>query len=201
MKKKSAKNKTHSPIIFVDESGVHKQDGHSTTALISINIEDVGKVDTAVLEAENKLKIKPFHWAEQGWKVRRAFLEEVRMEEYEVKIFVFTNPFTEEKFERALRHLIVEKFIKTIVIDGKKSRSYALRLKKVLRQSGIHVKNIRTGNDRSYPALRVADLFAGLVRAYADSPDDDKIKKLYDIISNKITIRLTDGQVPGSLFL
>jgi hypothetical protein len=187
--------------VFIDESGIHKQDGHSTTALVYVKVEHVEKVNSIVLKTESELKIEPFHWNKQMWKLRKAFLERLLKEDFEVKIFIFTNPFTDQKFETALKHLLVQRYIRTIIIDGRKPRSYVLRLKKVLRESKIHVKNIRMGNDKSYPCLRLADLFAGLTRAYAEHPDGEEEKNLYKMAKNKITIQLMDGQVPGSLFL
>ena len=69
-------------------------------------------------------------------------METVIREDFEVKIFVFRNPFTKEKMEKALTHLLVEKHIKNVILDGKKSCGYTLRLKKVLRESGIPVKKV-----------------------------------------------------------
>ena len=86
-------------LVFIDESGIHKQDGQSTTALVYVKVEHAEILDTAILRAEKDLKIEPFHWRDQGWKVRLAFLEDMVKEEFEVKIFIFRNPFTIEKFE------------------------------------------------------------------------------------------------------
>lgn len=188
-------------LIFIDESGIHKKDGHSTTSLVYVKVEHVEKLNSAILQLEKNLKIEPFHWSEEGWKGRQSFLEGIIKEDFEVKIFVFQNPFTEEKMEFALKHLIAEKYIKTIIIDGKKTRQYALRLKKALRERKVVVKHIRMGNDTSFPGLRLADLFAGLVRSYVDNRDNPKVIGLYKLAKTKITIQLMDGQVPASLFL
>lgn len=177
-------------LIFIDESGIHKQDGHSVTALVYVKVKDADSVNNAVLKAEKELKIEPFHWSKQSWKIRISFLEMILKENFEVKVFAFTNPFTEEKMEQAIRHLIVEKYIKNIIIDGKKTRHYVWRLKKVFRLWEIHVKNIRAGNDKSYPGLRLADLFAGLFRAYVEHSEEPEAKKLYTLAKNKITIQL-----------
>lgn len=186
--------------IFIDESGIHKQDGQSTTAVVYVKIENVESLNKTVLQAEKDLKIEPFRWSKQIWKIRQAFLGAVLKEDFEVKIFVLRNPFTSEKFEYALKHLLVEKNIRSIIIDGKKSRQYTLHLKKVLRDVGVPVKKVRTGNDRAFPCLRLADLFAGLTRAYVEYPEDEEAIKLYKMAKIKITIQLLDGQVPASLF-
>ena len=186
--------------VFIDESGVHKQDGQSTTALVYVKVEHTDKLNQVVLRAEKDLKIEPFHWSKQIWKIRQAFLEKIVKENFEVKIFLFRNPFTEEKLESAWRHLLVEKNIRNIIIDGKKTRQYTLHVKQALREAGIPIKKIRMGNDRAFPCLRLADLFAGASRTYADNPENQDAKKLYDTAKIKITIQLMDGQVPASLF-
>ncbi len=84
--------------------------------------------------------------------------------------------------------------MRKIILDGKKPKWYALRLKKVLRDRGISVKKIRTGNDESFPCLRLADAYAGLIRTYWDDKNNQKAKELYRLASNKITTQLVGGQ-------
>ena len=81
-----------------------------------------------------------------------------------------------------------------MIIDGKKPKWYSLRLKKVLRDRGISVKKIRTGNDKSFPCLRLADAYAGLIRAHWNDPNNKNAKELYKLASNKITAQLVGGQ-------
>jgi hypothetical protein len=180
-------------LIFIDESGIHKQDGKSTTALVYVEVRYEEKLNKVILGLEKDLKIQPFHWSKQIWKIRNAFLEKLLVEDFEVKIFVFSNPFTEEKLENAWRHLLVDQHITKITIDGLKHKRNVLRLKKVLRDSGITVKKIRMGNDKSFPCLRVADLFAGLTRAYINDPENKEAKKLYNLAKIKIAT-LAGGQ-------
>jgi hypothetical protein len=182
--------------IFIDESGIQRQNGQSTTALVYIKVENLENLDKAIIQEEKNLRIKPFHWSEQSWKIKSAFLEAVLPQDFEVKIFVFLNPFTQEKLENALKHMLVEKRITKIVIDGEKPRSNVLRLKKVLRDSGVSVKKIRMGNDNAFPCLRLADLFAGLTRAYFNDKSSEKTKKLYNLAKIKITT-LAGGQAFG----
>ena len=183
--------------IFIDESGIHKQDGKSTTALVYVKIENMEKTNKAVLKAEKDLNIDPFHWSGQSRKIKQAFLQAMLREDFEVKIFIFPNPFTQEKLESALKYLLVEKRITNIVMDGEKPHRNVLRLKKVLRDSGISVKKIRMGNDSAFPGLRPADLFAGLTRAYFNNQDDEKSKYLYNLDKIKITTQLMGGQAFG----
>ncbi len=182
--------------VFIDESGIHKQDGQSTTALVYVEFQDLGSLDEAVLKAEKDLKIESFHWSKQIWKIRQSFLEAVIKEKFEVKIFILQNPVTKHKLETAWKHLLIEKNINSVVIDGKKSRAYSRHLKTALRHSGISVKKVIMGNDKAFPGLRLADLFAGIVRVHTEEPENEKVEKLYSLAKNKITIRLTDGQVP-----
>ncbi len=179
--------------VFIDESGIHKQDGQSTTALVYVQVEHLETLDGAILKAEKDLRIKPFHWREESWKIRQAFLELLIKQEFTVKIFVSQNPFTEEKFENGVAYLLSDGYLKNIIIDGKKPRGYILRLKKVLRDSGVSVAKIRMGNDKSFPCLRLADLFAGIIRAYFDNAQNKEAKKLYKMAKIKITT-LTGGQ-------
>lgn len=177
-------------LVFIDESGIHKQDGQSTTAVVYVKVVNVEGLDRAVLKIEAALKIKPFHWRGQSWEIRQNFLGALIKEDFEVKIFLFSNPFTDQKLENAWKHLLVEKNIENIIIDGKKPRHYTQELKKILRQGGIAVRKIRMGNDKSFPCLRIADLFAGITRSYAESPEKQKVKNLYDLARIKITIHL-----------
>lgn len=112
-----------------------------------------------------------------------------------VKAAIIDNPFSETSFEEALKSLLIERKIKKIIMDGKKPRWYVLRLKKILRDRGISVKKIRTGDDKAFPCLRLADAYAGLIRAYWDNKNNEKAKELYKLASKKITTQLVGGQV------
>ena len=82
--------------------------------------------------------------------------------------------------------------------DNQQPRRYVLRLKNVLRHRGTSVKKIRMGNDLAFPALRLADLFAGLIRAYFEEPEKKAAKELYHLAENKITTQAyLGGQVSG----
>ena len=51
-------------IIFVDESGIHKQTGHSTFALVEVTFDEKDTVERGVLLAEERHKIRSFHWSQ-----------------------------------------------------------------------------------------------------------------------------------------
>jgi len=177
-------------LIFIDESSVHKREGRSSVVLVYIAIDDVAKIEKAVIKAERKLRIENFHWAQHIWKIRSNFIELLMAEKFFVKAAIIKNPFSEKDFEGALEALLIEKCIRKVVIDGRKPKWYAQRIKKALRDRGISVRKIVSGNDKAFPCLRLADAFAGLIRTYWDEPLNDKAKQLYKLASKKITTQL-----------
>lgn len=180
-------------LIFIDESGVHKQDGKSSVALVYVMVDDAEKLEQSILETEKALNITSFHWPKHIWKIRQKFIQALQKENFTVKAVIIQNPFSEKKFEEAIKELLIEKKVNKIIIDGKKPRWYLLRLKKILREKGISVKKIRAGNDKSFPCLRLADGYAGLIRAHWDDEANEKATELYKIASKKITT-LAGGQ-------
>lgn len=181
--------------IYIDESGTHIREGEFSVALVYIIIEDLENIENAILKAENFLRINSFHWSKHNWKIRETFIQLLCKKDFTVKIAIVKNPFNGECFERVIKSLLIEKKIKNVVIDGCKPKWYASRLKKILRDYNISVKKMRTGNDKSFPCLRLADTFAGLSRNYWNNPSDERIKKLYKLASKKITTQLVGGQV------
>lgn len=181
-------------MIFIDELGVHRKDGKSSVVLVYIMVENLENIQKAILKTEQSLGIASFHWPRHIWKIRYKFISSLIKENFSVKLAIISNPFSQNAFENALVSLITEKKIKKIVLDGRKPKWYVLRLKKVLRERGISVKKIRFGNDKSYPCLRLADAYAGLVSAYWNNKDNEKAKGLYELASKKITTQLVGGQ-------
>jgi hypothetical protein len=113
--------------------------------------------------------------------------------DFVAKAIFVPNPFSGVIFESAIRELLYESRIKILFIDGKKSIRYVLRLKKILRDNHISAEKIRMGDDKSFPGLRVADAFAGLVRAAAE-PGNSRAKQLLELAKIKITT-LSGGPV------
>ena len=181
--------------LFIDESGVHKSKDNSSVAIVYIELENIDDINNSIKRAEGKLHISTFHWTKHIWKIRSDFMTSLINKEYNVKVAIVTNPFNKQKFLSALEGLIIERKIKAIIIDGKKPKWYGLQIKKVLRDKGISVKKIITGNDESYPCLRLADAYAGLIRTYFDDKNNKEAVKLYKIVSNKITTHLVSGQM------
>ncbi len=177
--------------IFIDESGTHKHHGRSSIALVYLSIEHLEIFQKRVMEKEKHLGIKTFHWSHSSWPIKEQFITTLSKLDFIIKIALIKNPFYEnEAYEYALGHLVDEKNIKTIIIDSKKDKFYERRIKKILRDKNIPVKKLRTANDESYPALRVADAIAGLVRYRDEHAGDNRINDMYKKITGKIVITL-----------
>jgi len=182
--------------IFIDESGVHKQEGLSAVALVYIYSKHLNDVQNAVRNSERKLGLDYFHWSHSSWPVREKFILGLSKSHFSLKIALIKNPFHEkEVFNKALMYLITEKNISSVIIDGKKSGAYARNIKKVLDTKGISVEKIKTASTTGYPALRIADAVAGLVRCKYEKPNSKVVQKLYMIIAAKILIPFEDQTV------
>lgn len=167
-------------VIFIDESGTHKQADHASTAIVYIEIPKLEKIEQKILEIEKGLKIESFHWGEERWQVRNKFLSKIIKLDFAFKIAIFENPMHPEKMtELVFKHLITESDIKNIFIDGEKPKWYEHRLKKVLRDRGISVKKLRTIRSKSSPGIQLADCLAGLVRRYYDNPEEADPKRWF----------------------
>jgi hypothetical protein len=179
--------------IFIDESGIDKQDGKSSIALVYLEVNSLYSLQNSVIETEKELKIKYFHWAYSKWEIRKEFIDKICKNEFSIKVAFIKNPFkSNSAYEYALEHLIIEKNITNIIIDGKKSRRYEKKFKKILRDKGISVRKLKTGNDEAYPALRVADAIAGAVRYYNENKESENIKNIYQQLLKKILITISD---------
>lgn len=179
--------------IFLDESGVDKQKGKSSIALVYITVDNLDILQKAVLNAERLIGIKNFHWSYSTWKVRALFIEEICKQDFKIKVALIKNPFfASSGYEYALQHLVVERNVISLIIDGKKGKNYERKFKKVLRDKGISVKKLKTANDESYPALRVADAIAGAIRYRCENSNDKRIIDIYEKFSKKILITLEE---------
>lgn len=54
-------------VVFIDESGIHKQTGHSTTAVVYVEVRNLEKFEKAFIDIEKDLRITSFHWADERW--------------------------------------------------------------------------------------------------------------------------------------
>lgn len=169
-------------VIFIDESGTHKQSGYAANTIVYVTIEDIEDVENRLRLVVSKLNLNSFHWAEHGWKVREKFLEKVIKLNFRFKVGIFKNPVkTSEMTEIVFQHLITEKGIELVWIDGKQPKWYERRLKKVLRDKGISVRKLRTvRNEASQPGIQLADALAGLSRYYFENPNAKDAKRWYE---------------------
>lgn len=175
--------------IFIDESGIHKSTDHSTFVLVYIQIDDYDKLEREVKAIEVKLKIENFHWAHTVWEVKEMFLEKVLKLDFKAKIAVIKNPVNPAKeIERVMSHMIIERNIKAIYIDGRKPKWYERRIKKILRDKGISVRKLQTVKDTQYAGIRLADMVAGLSRSYFDNKNLERVEKFYKQLKNKVIV-------------
>jgi len=176
-------------LVFVDESGIHKQIDNSTFVLVYVTVKNYSDFSKTVLKTEKELNINHFHWSESVWEVKRKFLENILEEHFSFKVAVVRNPIDPFKeMERLLPHLLIEKDLNKIVIDGQKSKIYERKIKKILRDKGVVVKKLKTARCSSEPGIRVADALAGLFRWYFDDKESEKISGLIKKAKEKMLI-------------
>lgn len=168
-------------VIFIDESGIHKQTGHSTASVVYVEVHNLEKFEKKLKKIELDLKISSFHWAEERWFMKNKFLSRIFELNFTVKVAVFENPVkSEAMLEIVFQHLITEKTITAIFIDGEKPKWYEHKLKKVLRDKGIAVKKLKTVRSKSEVGIQLADCLASLIRYYHDNPEEKDAKKWFN---------------------
>lgn len=168
-------------IIFIDESGTHKQTGHSTSVVVYVEIKNLEKFEIKLKEIEKDLRISYFHWAEERWFMKNKFLARIMDLDFTVKAAIFENPVDPQSIlEIVFKHLIIEEDISNIFIDGEKPKWYEHKLKKVLRDKGITVKKLKTVRSKSEVGIQLADALASLIRYYHDNPDEKDAKKWFN---------------------
>lgn len=173
--------------VFIDESGIHKKDGYSSVVFVCVMVENLIALEKAVFEAEMNFGL--FHWTHSSWASRQGFIKRVCKEEFFVKIILVQNPFYEGVFyEDIFKNVFTETNMRAVVIDGKKSKSYEQKIKKILRRNGVSTKKLRTGNDENFPILRVADAIAGAMRYIDEKPRDKYASSIYGHFKRKIVM-------------
>lgn len=187
-------------IIFIDESGIHKQTDHSSFVLAYVSIEKVDKINIAIENIESELEIKNFHWSDfgskSGWEIRRKFIQAISSLPFCFKCMIVRNPIApKECLYQALSYLLTERDIKKVIIDGTQPKWIERQIKRSLRTKNFSVKKLRLARDESEPCLRLADALAGLMRVYYDGKSKTA-QRLYKLLqnNNKITAQLVGGQ-------
>lgn len=113
--------------------------------------------------------------------MKNKFLSRIFDLDFIVKVAVFENPVKPDSMlEIVFQHLITEKTIKSIYIDGEKPKWYEHKLKKVLRDKGIGLKKLRTVRSKSEVGIQLADALASLIRYYHDNPQEKDAKKWFN---------------------
>jgi hypothetical protein len=174
-------------LVFIDESGTHRQGGYSVIALICIaSTTTLEKLNHEVLLLEQAIGTTYFHWAYRGWPFRHDFVLGIAKLDFTIRIAQLANPIIlDQSLANILPYLLPERTIEQLFIDGKKSKHYQRTLKKLLRDKGISVKKLRTVNDISYPGIRVADAVAGTHRYYLDH-QNKRATELYNALEPKL---------------
>lgn len=184
-------------VIFIDESGIHKQAGHSTSVVVYVEVKNLEKFEKRLKKIEDDLKISFFHWAEERWLMKNKFLSRIFDLNFTVKAAIFENPVKPDLIlGTVFAHLIVEKEITKIFIDGEKPKWYENKLKKALRDKGIGIKKLRTVRSRSEVGIQLADALASLIRYYHDNPGGKDAKKWFNKLKRekKLTFELLINQ-------
>lgn len=172
--------------VFIDESGTNKGSGHSVFALVYIAVKNYEIFDSAVSEIEKKLKIDSFHWAKSALPVREKFLEGLAKLDFKAKVAIVRNPsLPDNEMERLLPHMLIERNIHSIILDGEKPKWYQKKLKKILRDRGVTTKKLKMENDRSSAGIRAADAIAGLTRAYYAGKGGSVVQERFEQLRRK----------------
>lgn len=183
--------KTAVMLVFIDESGTNKGSGHSAFALVYVVVDDYSRFESAVKAVEEALGIEYFHWAKCAPPVREKFFEQLAKLEFTAKVALVRNPsLPDDDLERLLPHMLIEKNIHSITLDGEKPGWYTRKLKKILRDKGITTKKLKSASDESSAGIRVADAVAGLARAYYDKKGGEFVQVWYERLRAKKKISI-----------
>lgn len=176
--------------IFIDESGIHKKIDHSSFVVVYIDVDDQDVVNEKVEEIEEKLKISSFHWSDYSsrhkWEIRKDFIREISRLPFLFKYIIIKNPIDPQKeLHNSIVTMVTETTVNTVYVDGKYPKLHTQTLHKILRDRGLSIRNLKTVNDASFPAIRIADAPAGLIRAYHDTYSRDTTL-LYKLVLHKM---------------
>ena len=178
-------------VIFIDESGIHKQTGHSTASVVYVRVKNLEKFEDGIKKIKKDLNISSFHWAEERWLMKNKFLSRIFELDFTVKVAIFENPVgLGAILESVFQHLIIEENINKIYIDGEKPKWYEHKLKKVLRDKGVAVKKLKTVRSRSEVGIQLADALASLIRYYHDNPEEKDAKKWFNKLKKEKKLSL-----------
>lgn len=174
-------------IVFIDESNILSNTGHSVYICVYIEFFNKNILDNSILEIENKLNIYYTHWIDMPWKIRLNFAKKIKYLDFFYKIKIYKNPIDQkcmlEKF--ILNTLDKKESIHNVIIDGKKGKKYERKLKSILNNNFIKIYKICIRNDKTEPLLRLADFIAGYYRSYIDNKNKYN-EYIHNVLKNKI---------------
>src|SRR3989339_2205210 len=108
-------------VIFIDESGIHKQSGHSSFAVAYVEVRNLETLNRKLVLINESLKITSFHWADHNWVIRKRYLKRILNLDTTFKIAIFDNPVDiSRELGQIFKYLVTEKGIRSVCIDGKK---------------------------------------------------------------------------------
>jgi hypothetical protein len=176
-------------IVYIDESNISANIGHSVYASIFIICSNKELVSLEMANIEKDLKISYTHWVDMPWRLRVRFSERIKKLDFVCKVAVCVNPIEQENsLEYFLTQIInKENNIYRITIDGKKGKRYEQKLKHRLKNHGFILKDIMFLDDKKEILIRLADFMAGLVRSYTD--DKNRYNQyMFETLKHKIKI-------------
>ena len=178
--------------VFVDESGTHRQVRYSSFALVYVSVKDATAFEEKILALEKRIGIFRFHWANTDWEKRKLFFTGLLDLEWEARVGIVENPvLPDAEMERMMYELLSETKLHTLFIDGKKTKRYERKMKKVLRDKGISSRKLKTVDDSRYAGIRVADALAGLFRAYFDGKEHRMVREWCEKLKKKHKVLVT----------
>lgn len=179
----------NSNIVYIDESGILSQTGHSVYVCLYVKYLDDYIISQKILDIEKNLNIPYSHWVDMSWRIRIRFAMKIKDLDFTCKIFVYINPINQKDI---LKDFIVnvikfEEDVFKIIIDGRQGKKYEKELKLYLKNKGIKVYKIKFKNDKNEPLIRLSDFIVGLYRSYLDNKNDNN-SYIYNLLKHKIKI-------------
>jgi hypothetical protein len=180
-------NQSH--ILYIDESNISSKSGNSVYVCVYIKLINKDEISQRIIDIEKTLNIAHTHWSEMPWKLRVRFAEHIKNMDFVCKVIIYKNPIDQELTLKSFLFEIlrIEDNIFKIVIDGKKSEEYQLRLKRILKNRGFRFYKIIFMDDKKEPLIRLADFVVGSFRSNLDDKNSYN-NYIYGLLRHKIKI-------------
>lgn len=177
----------HQQLLYIDESNISVNTGHTVYACIFIMYLDKHDISDYIGNIERGLYMRPALWVNMSWKLRIKFAENIKNLNFSCKVVLYKNPvFQNVVLEDFFMKIIINNYSPfKVIIDGKKSDSYIHKLKSRLKYRGIAISKLLFVNDKGDPLVRLADFIAGLIRSYVDNRSANN-EYMFDLLKHKI---------------